>query len=59
MTKMAISPLRRRMIEDMTVRNFVEKTQNETSATSRTSPPSSAGRPIRPRPRVCAFTRCT
>jgi hypothetical protein len=26
MTKTAISPLRWRMIEDMTVRNFVEKT---------------------------------
>jgi hypothetical protein len=24
-----ISPLRRRMIEDMTVRNFVEKTRND------------------------------
>jgi integrase/recombinase XerD len=29
MTEMALSPLRRRMIEDMTVRNFVEKTQND------------------------------
>lgn len=29
MTQEAISPLRRRMIEDMTVRNFVEKTQND------------------------------
>jgi len=29
MTEMAISPLRRRMIEDMTVRKFVEKTQND------------------------------
>ena len=29
MTEMAISPLRRRMIEDMTVRNFMEKTQND------------------------------
>src|SRR4051794_35938315 len=29
MTEMAISPLRRRMIEDMTVCNFVEKTQND------------------------------
>ena len=28
MTETAISPLRRRMIEDMTVRNFVEKTRN-------------------------------
>jgi integrase/recombinase XerD len=29
MTEMAISPLRRRMIEDMTVRNFVEKTRSD------------------------------
>ena len=29
MTEMALSPLRRRMIEDMTVRNCVEKTQND------------------------------
>ena len=29
MTEMAISPLRRRMIEDMTVRNFLEKTQQD------------------------------
>ena len=29
MAREAISPLRRRMIEDMTVRNFVEKTQKE------------------------------
>jgi integrase/recombinase XerD len=29
MTPEAISPLRRRMIEDMTVRNFVEKTQHD------------------------------
>ena len=29
MTQEAISPLRRRMIEDMTVRNFVEKTRSD------------------------------
>jgi hypothetical protein len=29
MTEKAISPLRRRMIEDMTVRNFLEKTQKD------------------------------
>src|SRR6266849_6647030 len=29
MSEKPISPLRRRMIEDMTVRNFVEKTQND------------------------------
>ncbi len=30
MSDKPISPLRRRMIEDMTVRNFVEKTHNDT-----------------------------
>jgi len=29
MTDQAMSPLRRRMIEDMTVRNFVAKTQTD------------------------------
>src|SRR5207245_450708 len=29
MSEKAISPLRQRMIEDMTVRNFVEKTRND------------------------------
>ena len=29
MSEKPISPLRRRMIEDMTVRNFVEKTHND------------------------------
>ena len=32
MTDECISPLRRRMIEDMTVRNFVVKTQTDSSA---------------------------
>src|SRR5438477_12684050 len=29
MSEKPISPLRRRMIEDMTVRNFIEKTRND------------------------------
>jgi hypothetical protein len=29
MSEKPISPLRQRMIEDMTVRNFVEKTRND------------------------------
>jgi len=29
MSEQPISPLRQRMIEDMTVRNFVEKTRND------------------------------
>ena len=37
MTEAPISPLRRRMIEDMTIRKFAPKTQQATSAPSRTS----------------------
>ena len=34
MSEKPISPLRQRMIEDMTVRNFVEKTRNDYNATA-------------------------
>ena len=42
MSEKPISPLRQRMIEDMSVRNFVEKTRNDIRETSRVSigPPS-------------------
>ena len=49
MTDEPISPLRRRMIEDMTCAPFRrEDAATTTSGTSRTSPPSSAARRIRP-----------
>ena len=38
MTDECISPLRRRMIEDMTVRNFVPKTQSDYIRRIRTLP---------------------
>src|SRR5918994_1205107 len=38
MSEIAISPLRRRMIEDMTVRNFVEKTRHDYIRHVRTVP---------------------
>jgi integrase/recombinase XerD len=47
MSEKPISPLRRRMIEDMSVRNFVEKTRNDYIRHVRTSQPSSAARRIR------------
>jgi hypothetical protein len=47
MTDELISPLRRRMIEDMSLRHFAEKTQNTTSAQSRPSRFSLADRPTR------------
>jgi hypothetical protein len=43
MSDKPISPLRQRMIEDMTVRNFVEKTRNDY---------------IRPRLKIFAFSSC-
>ena len=47
MTDECISPLRRRMIEDMTVRNFVAK-----SRARKTIPPADAGKTSR-----CACSR--
>ena len=54
MSEKPISPLRQRMIEDMTVRSFTTTRNATTSAPSRTSQPSSAARPTRRRPRICA-----
>ena len=57
MTDKAISPLRQRMIEDMTARHFAEKVQ--TDYTSRTSRLSSAARPIPPPARIFVSINCT
>jgi hypothetical protein len=46
MTDKAISPLRQRMIEDLTIRKLAPKTHMTTCSGSRTSPPSSAACPI-------------
>jgi len=56
MSDKPISPLRRRMIEDMTVRNFVEKTRNDYIRHVRTFTTFSAARRIRPRLRIFAFS---
>lgn len=47
MTDKAISPLRQRMIEDMTIRELTPKTSMTTYKGSRTSLPSLAARPTR------------
>ena len=52
MSEKPISPLRRRMIEDMTVRNFVEETRNNYIRHVRTFTTFSAARRIRPRLRI-------
>jgi hypothetical protein len=54
MTEETVSPLRRRMIEDMTIRRFSNKTQADYIRPSRPSPTSSARCRPGPAPRICA-----
>jgi hypothetical protein len=54
MTEQVISPLRRRMIEDMTIRKFAAKTQHDYVQGSRSLRPFSAAPPIPPVRRTCA-----
>ena len=56
MTDEAMSPLRRRMIEDMTIRKFAPKTQITTCKGSRTSRRSLVDRPIRQASKMFAAT---
>ena len=52
MTDKAISPLRRRLIEDMTIRRSAPRRTTSISATSKSLPISWAGLPTRPPPRM-------
>jgi hypothetical protein len=61
MSEKPISPLRRRMIEDMSVRNFVEKTRNDYIRHVRTFTAFLGRSPdtaIPPRLRICAVFNC-
>jgi hypothetical protein len=58
MTDKAMSPLRWRMIEDMTIRKFAPKTQHDMCRGSRTSRRSSDDHRIRRASRTCAATSC-
>ena len=58
MTDECISPLRRRMIEDMTVRNFVPQQNPSTFGASRTLPFFLAARPIALAGKMSATTCC-
>jgi hypothetical protein len=58
MTGHAISPLRRRMIEDMSIRKLAAKTQHDYVQGSRISPRSFAALPTRPSRRTCAAFDC-
>ena len=59
MTDECISPLRQRMIEDMSLRHFDEKTQKDYIRAVRISRSSLADRPTRRQRRICGFSSCT
>jgi hypothetical protein len=59
MTDEAVSPLRRRMIEDMTIRKFAAKTQHDYVQRSRTSLHFLGDHPIRRASRTCGATSYT
>ena len=55
-----VSPLRQRMIEDMTLRKLSPKTQSQLYPGSEyTSPAFSAARLTQPQRRICAAINCT
>ena len=58
MSDKSISPLRQRMIEDMTVRNFVEKTRNDYIRHVRTFTTFLGRAPDTARLRIFAFSSC-
>ena len=58
MTESPSARYAQRMIEDMAVRKFGAKTQNDYIRASRISRPSSADRPTRRPPRTCAASSC-
>ena len=59
MTDASISPLRRRMIEDMTVRNFAPKTQSDYIRWFGTSPAFSGNPLTQLLMRTCVCFSCT
>jgi hypothetical protein len=58
MTEQAISPLRRRMIEDMTIRKFAQKTNMTMCNGSRSSRATSRALPIQPDRKMYAAFSC-
>ena len=58
MSEKPISPLRRRMLEDMAVRQLGEKTKSNYIRHVENSQPSSAARPRRRRQKTCAASSC-
>jgi hypothetical protein len=58
MIEAPISPLRRRMIEDMTIRKFAPRTQEGHIRAIKGSAPSSAPRRIEQASRICGAISC-
>ena len=58
MSEKPISPLRQRMIEDMTVRNFIEKTRNDYIRHVLSLTASFAARRIPRHPKTCDASNC-
>ena len=58
MSEKPISPLRQRMIEDMTVRNFSEKTRNDYIRHVKTFTAFLGRSPIRQDPKIFAASSC-
>ena len=58
MTDEAMSPLRRRMIEDMSIRKFAPKTQHDYVQRVKNFAAFLAGRPTRRVSRTCAAISC-
>jgi integrase/recombinase XerD len=58
MTEQVISPSRRRMIEDMTIRKFATKTQHDYVQRVREFAAFLGRSPIRPERRTCAAFSC-
>ena len=59
MTDQAMSPLRRRMIEDMTIRKFAPKTQHDYLQRVKNFTIILVARPTRQVPRTCGITSFT
>ena len=58
MSEKPISPLRQRMLDDMSLRRFTPTRNATTSELSRSSQPSWAGPPTLRRPKSCVRSSC-
>ena len=59
MTEECISPLRQRMIEDMSLRHFGEKTQKDYIRAVKNLTMFLGRSPTRRQRRICGFSNCT